>query len=260
MELPSKLLEQIAFITRPKIEDYMFIVMDKSIHEEHLAQLLQTNNRHFKKAVTFLSGYIGIFNVTKSNNQFSFKKTITDEDGFIKITIPPGAYEIESLDSEIKRITFDEGQYTEKDYPFTIKPNFSILGSIIGISPQGPIISFMFDDNIKALLVFHAVTLNEEYNLSTNPVDILSIDNIFIQTGNPQGRIFRGKRPGIIFNWSMDVNSGFKYIHKFRGEVQWYIMESKDIISSIFKLKKEKNELLSYNGQSITFRLSIKEI
>ena len=70
MELPSKLLEQIAFNTRPKIEEHMLIVMDKSIHEEHLFQSLQTNNKQFKIAVTFLTGYNGIFNVTNSNNRF----------------------------------------------------------------------------------------------------------------------------------------------------------------------------------------------
>ena len=41
MELPSKLLEQIAFNTRPKIEEHMFIVMDKSTHEEHLSILFK---------------------------------------------------------------------------------------------------------------------------------------------------------------------------------------------------------------------------
>ena len=43
----------------------MLIVMDKSTHEEHLFQPLRTNNEQFKKAVTFLAGYNGIFNVTK---------------------------------------------------------------------------------------------------------------------------------------------------------------------------------------------------
>ena len=95
MELPSKLLEQVAFNTRPKIEERMLVVMEKSTHEEHLAQPLQTNNEQFKIAVTFLSGYNGIFNVTNINNKFCFKKTITDEDGLIQVTIPPGAYEIE---------------------------------------------------------------------------------------------------------------------------------------------------------------------
>ena len=35
----------------------------------------------------------------------------------------------------------------------------------------------------------------------------------------------------------------------------------KDFISNInFKLKNEHNKLVSFNGQSITFRLSIKEV
>ena len=113
MELPSKLLEQIAFNTRPKIEEHILIVMDKSTYEEHLSQPLQTNNKQFKKAITFLSAYNGIFIVKNENNKFYFKKTNTNEDGFNKITIPPGAYEIESLNNDIKRIFIDEEHYTE---------------------------------------------------------------------------------------------------------------------------------------------------
>ena len=261
MELPSKLLEQIAYNTRPKIEEHMLIVMHKITHEEHLYQPLQTINKHFKIAVTFLTGYNGIFNVANSNNNFYFKKTVTNEEGFIQITIPPGAYEIESLNKEIKRIIIEEGYYSEANYPFTIKPNFSTLGSIIEISPQGPIISFMFDDSIRDLLGFNARTLYEEYTSSNNPVDILSFDNIFLECNIARGMIFRGKRSGIIHNFTMDVDPGYKYIEKFRGGVLWYMMESKDVISSIcFKLKNENNQLVSFNGQSITFRLSIKEI
>ena len=55
MELPSKLLEQIAFITRSKLEEHMLIVMDKSTHQKHLSQPLQTNNNQFKNAVTILT-------------------------------------------------------------------------------------------------------------------------------------------------------------------------------------------------------------
>ena len=188
-------------------------------------------------------------------------KPISDDDGFIKKTIPPGAYEIERLNNEIKRIIIDEEHYTEANYPFTIKPNFSILGSIIEISPQGPIISFMFDDSIKDLLGFIARTLYEEYIPSDNPVDILSFDNIFLECNIAQGMIFKGKRSGIIHNFTMDVDPDYKYIEKFRGGVQWYMMESKDIILSIcFKLKNENRILVSFNGQNITYRLSIKEI
>ena len=52
----------------------MLTVMHKSTHEEHLSEPLQTNMKQFKIAVTFLTGYNGIFNVTNNNNKFQFTK------------------------------------------------------------------------------------------------------------------------------------------------------------------------------------------
>ena len=136
------------------------------------------------------------------------------------------------MNIEIKRIIIDE-HYTEVDYPFLIKPNFSTIGSIIETSTQGPVITFVPDDSMGDLLGFKKTTIYEEYNLSPNPVDILYFDNIFLECNIAQGMIFKGKRSGIIHNFTMDVSPGYKYIEKFRGGVQWYMMESKDIISSI---------------------------
>ena len=98
----------------------------------------------------------------------------------------------------------------------------------------------MFNDSINDLLGFHSIILYEEYKLSPNPVDILSFDNIFLECYIAQGMTFKGKRTGIIHNHTMDVDPGHKYSEKFRGGVQWYMMEPKDVISSIcFKLKNE---------------------
>ena len=72
--------------------------------------------------------------------------------------------------------------------------------------------------------------------------------------------VFKGKRSGISHKFTLDVDPGYKWVEKFSGGVSWYMMQSKDITSSIcFKLKNENNQLVSFNGQSITFRLSIKE-
>ena len=72
--------------------------------------------------------------------------------------------------------------------------------------------------------------------------------------------IFKEKRSGIIMNFTMSVSPGYKYICPIEGGTQWYMMESKDVISSnFFTLKNEDNELVPFNGQSISFRLSIKE-
>ena len=46
----------------------------------------------------------------------------------------------------------------------------------------------------------------------------------------------------------------YKYIEKVWGGLHWYMMESKDFISNIsFKLKKENGNVVSINGQSISF-------
>ena len=37
MELPNKILEQIAFNTRPKKEEHILDVMEKSVHKENLS-------------------------------------------------------------------------------------------------------------------------------------------------------------------------------------------------------------------------------
>ena len=122
------------------------------------------------------------------------KKTITDEDDLFQISTPPGAYEVESLNNEIRRIVIDEEIFSETDYPFQLKPSFSTLGSIIEISPQGPIISFMFDDSIRNILGFYETILYKEYNLSPNPVDILSFNNLFLECNFARGTIYNQKR------------------------------------------------------------------
>ena len=130
LELHSKHLERLAFKTRPKIEEHLLIVMDKSSHDGQLSQPLQTNNKQFKITVSFLTGYNGIFNVTKKNNIFYFKKSITDPADFIQITSTEGSYEIGNLNNEIRRFIVGKSYYTEEEYPFKIKPNFTTLGSI----------------------------------------------------------------------------------------------------------------------------------
>ena len=259
MELPTKTLEQIAFNTRPETEEHILIVMDKSIYEEHLSQTLQTKNEQFKVAVTFLTGYNCIFIVPEKNIKLYFAKSITDEDRFFQINTPQGAHEIESLNDDLKRINKGEGHFTGADYPFTIKPN-STLGSLIESSRQEPLISFHHDDGIGDLLGFNASTIYEEYNLSPILADIISFDNIFLETDIAKWMTFKGKISGIKHNFTMDVHPALKYFEKIPWGKQWYMMQSKDFFSSItFSFKQEKNQTVSFNGQSITFRLSIEE-
>ena len=257
MELSNKTLDQIAFNTRAKIEEHMLIVMDKSIHELTLDEQLQTNNKQFKIAITFLTGYNGIFNITDANNKFYY---VTPEKMIVDIVIPNGAYELEAIDLEIKRLMVLNGDSDGETFPFTIKPYFTTQGSIIEIE-DGWEIDFTYAGTIRNILGFDARVVNGNYNLSDHPVDIISFDNIFVECDIAQGMIINGKRTRVIHNFTMDVNPGYKYIEKFRGGIMWFMMEIKGFISAInFKLRNENGDVVSFNGQSVTFRLSIKEL
>ena len=165
MKLPTKNLEQIAFNTRPKKEEHMLFVMEKSIQEEARSQPLQSNKRQFKLAVTFLTGYYGIFNVTNKINNF-FSRYHLMMIFFRVISIPLRAHELKSLNNDFKCIIIEEGYLTESNYPFLIKPNFSTLVSIIETSSNitGSQIAFTPNDSIGYLLELKPRVLHEELN------------------------------------------------------------------------------------------------
>ena len=113
---------------------------------------------------------------------------------------------------------------------------------------------------MRDLLGFNAKRLYEEYNFSPNPVDILSFDTIFLECDIVQGIIFKIKdlEIFIVLLWMLILV--INTLKNLEVEYNGFFVESKDIISSIFfKFKNEKSQLVSFNGQSITFRLSIRE-
>ena len=54
----------------------MLIVVDKPTHEENLNHPIRTISKQFKKAVTFLTGYNGTFNVTNKKQFFRLHNNI----------------------------------------------------------------------------------------------------------------------------------------------------------------------------------------
>ena len=90
-------MEKKAFNTRHNVEKHMLIVMDVSIHEQNSCEPKQAKKGQLKLAVAFLPDYKGIFNVTNKNNNFIFVSAFEGAEYYV-IIIPPGAYDIKSLD------------------------------------------------------------------------------------------------------------------------------------------------------------------
>ena len=76
----------------------------------------------------------------------------------------------------------------------------------------GTPIAFTSDESMRDLLANKPVELHEQDNLFDYPFDILSFDNIFIETNIAEGMIFKSRQTGIIHNFTMDVDPCYKYI------------------------------------------------
>ena len=64
------------------------------------------------------------------------QKQNTEKNDFIQITTPPDAHKLESLNNDIKSFFIEGRHFTEVDYSYTIKPNFSTLGTVSEIFRQ----------------------------------------------------------------------------------------------------------------------------
>ena len=101
----------------------MLLVMEKSTHEESFSQLLQTNNKQYKIAVTVQTGYKGVFKNTNKINEF-YLKTAFDQLDSTSIKKPVRPYKLENLNDEIERNTVEAAPLTEANYAILFKPVF----------------------------------------------------------------------------------------------------------------------------------------
>ena len=130
-----------------------------------------------------------MFKVTTKNNKFILV-SIYEIAEFNVFIIFSKAYEVESSNRELKGNILDEGYIIEKEYPFSITPKFSTLGSIVKITPRRRWKNkFVQDDTSRELLGFQTLVIHEEVNLSHNPVEMMSFDEIFLETEFAQGRL-----------------------------------------------------------------------
>ena len=123
----------------------------------------------------------------------------------------PFHFDLQSLNNVIKLNKFAEGYFTEANHPFTLKPKFSTLTSVIEKSSniEDSQISFTPDDSMRDLLGFKPIISQEEKNLSDSPVDILPFDAIFLESVIARDMIFRDERGGIFQKTTMTKSSGY---------------------------------------------------
>ena len=107
---------------------------------------------------------------TKTTKSISQNQLLI-KNGFNQTTIQLGAYEIESLDDEYKKIIFEESHFTDVNYTSTIQPNFSTVGSPSEIFRQEPLFSFLIQATFHHLTIFfsNVTSLKERFSKVKDP-------------------------------------------------------------------------------------------
>ena len=84
---------------------------------------------------------------------------------------------------------------------------------------------------------------------------------MFLSKLTSPGNTFIDKGTALINFFTRDGDPRYEDNEKVRGSVKWCTMQAKDFFSKIsFELENENGNLVSFNGQSIASRISVKEI
>jgi len=115
--------------------------------------------------------YNNIQNITAKNN--IFKYSVDNRATWTTVTLTPSNYEIDTINSDIKRRMTING-----DTGITISANTITLGSVVDIKSATTKVYFTVANSLAPLLGFNSVVLTAGYNVSPNPVDVITINQI----------------------------------------------------------------------------------
>jgi hypothetical protein len=121
-------------------------------------------NKEYEAALLSLDTYNSVPNITK--NKKNVLKYSTDDDVTWKtIALDTGAYELQAINSEIKRQLIVNG---DDESAINISANISKLTSIVNIEKTRYKIDFGVSNSIGSILGFEKVIVGHGYNESPN--------------------------------------------------------------------------------------------
>lgn len=193
-------------------------------------------------------------NVTEANNKLIFVKWKNDDRSVsvtkaVKLAIPPGAYELESIEKFLQ-----EKLGTEAG--FQLKANNNTLRSKIKCAYG---ISFDIEESIGPLLGFsNRLLVANEWHEADKPVDIVPINLIRVECNISSGSYVNGEVAHTIFAFSLNVAPGYKMSLSPQT-----IIYSPINVGSIDHLRidlvDQDGHPVNFGGEEVTLRLHIRE-
>src|SRR5436190_2678981 len=169
-----------------------------------------------------------------------------DIKGKHKIVVPPGVYEINEIESEIKKEV----------------PEFMLVGDNKSMK-CAMYASVVFDFNTegfgRSLLGFRGMSLPDVKTFSETRVNINNINVIRVHCNIASGSYINGKENHSVYDFYPAVPPGFKMV-EVPSNLIYYPIDVGSIDTFTISLRDQNDELVDFNGEEITINFHIKKI
>ena len=222
--------------------------------------LLQDYN--YEIGLTWFTVYNSIFNVTTDNNKFSIKSLVSNKNETKNIEISPGAYELSVLFDVIYKLVYIALGLKEVDGkkppgPLKLEVDLPTLKTRMIVENKHEII---FGESSIGALIGYNPGKYVETTISQNIINISNVTSINLLCDLVQGTYQDGKLTNCLYNFPTGtVPSGYKITQMINTPI--YLPIINNIISSIsFKIVDQNNNLLNFNGETISFSCHLKQV
>ena len=211
----------------------------------------------YEIALVNLETYYSFPNIDDSNNIFVYSHDRGQT--WTKIKIPTGSYEIGDLNQTIRFEMEKVGHYDEvnQESYINIAANSNTLKTILIIGKDYQV-DFNQQNNLSKVLGFTGKKYIEGFHESEKPVNILSINSIFVNIDIIDGSYVNGKTKNTIYSFFPNVAPGFKIIESPVNLVYLPILPY-TIQNLNLSITDQDENVLNLRGEKLTVRFHIRE-
>ena len=233
---------------------------DKSSHDGYIILLMGYARSPFRDFESYLRNIVGL---DEDDNQVILKQY---NEKFITYELDPGNYTIEDLQKAVYSLGYHEGalQIEYDDLNKKVKLTLTRFGKTFGTlrfdkkSFFHTLLKFEPYWDYKPTNAFQADSpgayTTDKYILNLN-----TIDKIHLKCDCIDGSIQDGVRQPILFSFVLDKPSGYKVFCE--PETIHYKKINKSILNTItFYLEDDNNEVVNFDGETLTFTLQMIKI
>ena len=208
-------------------------------------------NKDYKIALVNSELWYSWYNVTTSNNNFKY---FNGKD-WTTVKVPPGAYNIKDINTEIKNLIEDEGDDGDA---ITLSANFNTSKTSLRI--QGDYkVDFDIDDGLRDLLGYDGQTLTAGRHSGDRQINITNIHTVLIKCSLVSSSYLNGSTSDVIYNFSPNLPPGSLLSIQPNQLLYIPISRTEQISSITMMVTNQDDEEIDFNEERTTFFIVIKD-